>query len=325
MRQAIEARIHRRTQTQSCLNYISTENLPAEQLALVALKVLQDDSIQRGSCRGARRRRAQLARQLRPMAHGFCKPKTFAPPITPSTSGRFNRRICSLAEPKCLATPSQVDGGLNRRPNRPSRSSTGARSNLQRRDPGSFRASESRRLPCYVSSIGRLLTRTTARKEPHDALQRHSWFSPALKLLDRHYHFHRSPEPPRRRLATSVAAAATCVSAVVAVLAWASPRAAPAPASTHLTRPTLSRGPWPPGHAVSIRASVRCACDTLLGQCGCWSNLGIAETAFGVAYDGPALADGRMAVRDLAPALLALGDLFADAGLAAIRTAGRSP
>jgi Phage integrase family len=43
----------------------------------------------------------------------------------------------------------------------------------------------------------------------------------------------------------------------------------------------------------------------------------MAETAFGVAYDGPALVDGRMAVRDLAPALLALGDLFADAGLEA--------
>jgi hypothetical protein len=43
----------------------------------------------------------------------------------------------------------------------------------------------------------------------------------------------------------------------------------------------------------------------------------MAETAFGVAYDGPALADGRMAVRDLAPALLALGDLLADAGVTA--------
>lgn len=41
----------------------------------------------------------------------------------------------------------------------------------------------------------------------------------------------------------------------------------------------------------------------------------MAETAFRVAYDGPALADGRMAVRDLAPALLAVGDLFADAGV----------
>jgi hypothetical protein len=40
----------------------------------------------------------------------------------------------------------------------------------------------------------------------------------------------------------------------------------------------------------------------------------MAETAFGVAYDGPALADARMAVRDIAPALLALGDLLADTG-----------
>jgi hypothetical protein len=39
----------------------------------------------------------------------------------------------------------------------------------------------------------------------------------------------------------------------------------------------------------------------------------MAEAAFGVKYEGPALADGRMAVRDLAPALLALGDLFAEA------------
>lgn len=36
----------------------------------------------------------------------------------------------------------------------------------------------------------------------------------------------------------------------------------------------------------------------------------VAETTFGIAYDGPALATGRMPVRDLAPALLALGDLF---------------
>lgn len=36
----------------------------------------------------------------------------------------------------------------------------------------------------------------------------------------------------------------------------------------------------------------------------------MAETTFGVKYEGPALADGRMAVRDLAPALLALGELF---------------
>jgi hypothetical protein len=39
----------------------------------------------------------------------------------------------------------------------------------------------------------------------------------------------------------------------------------------------------------------------------------VAETTFGVVYDGPALAAGRMPVRDLAPALLALGDLFAEA------------
>jgi hypothetical protein len=38
----------------------------------------------------------------------------------------------------------------------------------------------------------------------------------------------------------------------------------------------------------------------------------MAETAFGVTYKGPALEEGRMPVRDLAPALLALGDLFAD-------------
>jgi hypothetical protein len=37
----------------------------------------------------------------------------------------------------------------------------------------------------------------------------------------------------------------------------------------------------------------------------------VAETTFGIAYDGPELATGRMPVRELAPALLALGDLFA--------------
>jgi hypothetical protein len=41
----------------------------------------------------------------------------------------------------------------------------------------------------------------------------------------------------------------------------------------------------------------------------------MAETAFSVAYDGPALADGTMPVRELAPALLALGDIFAEASL----------
>jgi len=39
----------------------------------------------------------------------------------------------------------------------------------------------------------------------------------------------------------------------------------------------------------------------------------MAETSFQVKYDGPALASGRMPIRDLAPALLALGDLFAEA------------
>jgi hypothetical protein len=40
----------------------------------------------------------------------------------------------------------------------------------------------------------------------------------------------------------------------------------------------------------------------------------VAETAFRIAYDGPALESGTMPVRDLAPALLALGQLFAEAG-----------
>ena len=39
------------------------------------------------------------------------------------------------------------------------------------------------------------------------------------------------------------------------------------------------------------------------------------ETAFGVTYDGPALTGGRMPVRDLAPALLSLGEVFTDASL----------
>lgn len=40
----------------------------------------------------------------------------------------------------------------------------------------------------------------------------------------------------------------------------------------------------------------------------------MAHTEFGVKYDGPALTGGTMDVRDLAPALLALGDLFVAAG-----------
>lgn len=39
----------------------------------------------------------------------------------------------------------------------------------------------------------------------------------------------------------------------------------------------------------------------------------VPETTFGIEYDGPALATGRMPVRDLAPALLALGELFSTA------------
>ena len=41
----------------------------------------------------------------------------------------------------------------------------------------------------------------------------------------------------------------------------------------------------------------------------------MAEGDFAVTYDGPAVADGRMPVRDLAPALLALGEIFTDASL----------
>lgn len=43
----------------------------------------------------------------------------------------------------------------------------------------------------------------------------------------------------------------------------------------------------------------------------------MAESAFQVTYDGPALSTGRMEVRDLAPALLAIGDLFAEASVLA--------
>lgn len=38
----------------------------------------------------------------------------------------------------------------------------------------------------------------------------------------------------------------------------------------------------------------------------------MAETTFDITYDGPALEDGRMAVRDLAPALLAAGNLLTE-------------
>jgi hypothetical protein len=41
----------------------------------------------------------------------------------------------------------------------------------------------------------------------------------------------------------------------------------------------------------------------------------MAETNFGVIYDGPALDGGAMPIRDLAPALLALGELFTEASL----------
>lgn len=41
----------------------------------------------------------------------------------------------------------------------------------------------------------------------------------------------------------------------------------------------------------------------------------MAEDTFDLVYDGPALTEGRMAVRDLAPALLSLGELFAEASV----------
>jgi hypothetical protein len=39
----------------------------------------------------------------------------------------------------------------------------------------------------------------------------------------------------------------------------------------------------------------------------------MAETAFDLTYEGDAIAEGRMPIRDLAPALLALGEMFAEA------------
>jgi hypothetical protein len=47
----------------------------------------------------------------------------------------------------------------------------------------------------------------------------------------------------------------------------------------------------------------------------CFEGRPMAEHAFSVRYDGPAIDSGRIPVRDLAPALLALGDLFVDASV----------
>jgi hypothetical protein len=44
----------------------------------------------------------------------------------------------------------------------------------------------------------------------------------------------------------------------------------------------------------------------------CLGEQPVAEKEFSVLYDGPAIDSGRIPVRDLAPALLALGDLFVD-------------
>jgi hypothetical protein len=49
----------------------------------------------------------------------------------------------------------------------------------------------------------------------------------------------------------------------------------------------------------------------------------VTETAFDLAYQGDALADGQMPVRDLAPSLLALGEIFAEASL--LVAPGRPP
>lgn len=46
---------------------------------------------------------------------------------------------------------------------------------------------------------------------------------------------------------------------------------------------------------------------------GRYRGMAVAETDFALVYDGPALTDGRMPVRDLAPAVLALSEVFAEA------------